>query len=186
MSQRNPMNDRYKGDGPSGSTKKSTSNAKPKQKAASTIYTPAPMSKEDKRKAQRAKEKEQRREMEKVMAAAGDPLNAEYQKYRRLWWAGLIGAIVFTALSWGMRVWFPDAVVPSVIFLLLAYAAIIAAFVLDLKKVRPMRLEHQNRVMSMSKKEKERLVQEAEKKQLDAIEAKKAEKAAKAAKKEDK
>jgi hypothetical protein len=38
MAQRNPMNDRYQGDGPGGQTRKSAARAKPVTQAASSVH----------------------------------------------------------------------------------------------------------------------------------------------------
>ena len=62
MSQRNPMNDRYRDteNAPKGKTKKSAASAKPSSKAGSSVYV------RDKKdpKAKRQKEKEQHREQQ--------------------------------------------------------------------------------------------------------------------------
>ena len=62
MAQRNPLNDRYRGEGPAGKTKKSASSAKPKTEAASSVHIEKkPTNKRERKAAQKRRESEQRR-----------------------------------------------------------------------------------------------------------------------------
>ncbi len=61
MAQRNPMNERYTGEGPSGQSRKSAASAKPKPSAASSVYIKKkPQTPQEKRAAAKAREKEMR------------------------------------------------------------------------------------------------------------------------------
>ncbi len=72
MAQRNPMNDRYQGDGPQGKTRKSAAQLKPKTEAASSVHIDKKPTTKQERKAARkrrdaqiaAKETERRRKAE--------------------------------------------------------------------------------------------------------------------------
>ena len=79
MATRNPMNQRYQGDGPGGQTRKSAASAKPVSKAASSVrIKQKPSTPAEKRAAQKAREKEAEakaklkaeREAEKAKAAS--------------------------------------------------------------------------------------------------------------------
>ena len=84
MAQRNPMNDRYLGDGPQGKTRKSATKLKPKSGAASSVYIEKKPTNKQERKAARkkrdaqlaAKERERKRKAEerdrKAREAAGE------------------------------------------------------------------------------------------------------------------
>lgn len=148
MSRRSPTNDRYvaeKNDKPAGATKRSASSAKPSRPAAASVrmetnkarqtrrqkaVAESTMTKEE-RKAQRAKE----REKENLLYTATTILLGEdekYKLYKRIWWGLLIGAVVFTALSWATLANETAGPVLSVVVLVLAYGCIIGALILDL------------------------------------------------------
>lgn len=177
MSMRNPQNERYtvEREGRSqGSVKPRTASAKPASKAGASVRTtskPKPknakqramaemnMSKEEK-KAARAKE----REAENVAYTAIDILtrkDARYKKLRRIWWALLVVAVIFTVLSWAtVSIEMPLAV--NFVSLILACAAIISALVMDFTVVRKCRNKHRDKVASMTRKQQERIVYEAQ------------------------
>ena len=177
MSMRNPQNERYtvEREGRSqGSVKPRTASAKPASKAGASVRTtskPKPknakqramaemnMSKEEK-KAARAKE----REAENVAYTAIDILtrkDARYKKLRRIWWVLLVVAVIFTVLSWAtVIIEMPLAV--NIVSLILAYAAIISALVMDFTVVRKCRNKHRDKVASMTRKQQERIVYEAQ------------------------
>ncbi|MCL1846949.1 MAG: hypothetical protein FWF91_03170 [Coriobacteriia bacterium] len=72
MATRNPMNQRYQGEGPGGQTRKSASSAKPTSQAAGSVYIKKkPVTEAEKRAAKKAREKE---------AAAKAKLKAEKAK----------------------------------------------------------------------------------------------------------
>lgn len=161
MSQRNPMNDRYQDGGPTGTSRKSAASAKPARPAADSVYEKKkPTTPQEKRKAQkaaqRAAEEKQRAEEKKAREEGRDPvklrtqsmnLNPEYRYWRKWWWGLLVAAIVFTILSWVLQYSFTSvneagetvASPLSYVTLVLAYVSIIAAFVVDFKKIRKFR-----------------------------------------------
>lgn len=165
MSMRNPQNERYtvEREGRSqGGSKPRAASAKPASKAAASVRTtskPKPknakqramaemnMSKEEKR-AIRAKE----READNIAYTAVDILtrkDEKYKKLRRTWWVLLVLAVVFTVLSWAtMTMNVPMAV--NVAALILAYAAIIGALVMDFTVVRKCRNKHRDKVAAMT------------------------------------
>jgi membrane protein involved in colicin uptake len=62
MAQRNPLNERYQGDGPGGQTRKSAARAKPVTQAASSVHIrKKPQTDAEKRAARKAREKEEER-----------------------------------------------------------------------------------------------------------------------------
>ncbi len=155
MTQRNPMNERYKGDGPSGRSKKSASSAKPARPAASTVWeksktlTPAEKRKAEKA-AQRAAEEKKKVEAEKAKAEGKEApkaapkskeykLDPEYRKWRKWYWGLLIAAIVATSTSFVLIYTFQVDSALSYIPLGIAYATIIPALIIDYRKVRPFR-----------------------------------------------
>ena len=174
MSMRNPQNERYtvEREGRSqGSVKPRTASAKPASKAGASVRTtskPKPknakqramaemnMSKEEK-KAARAKE----REAENVAYTAIDILtrkDARYKKLRRIWWVLLVVAVIFTVLSWATV----SIHAVNIVSLVLAYASIISALVMDFTVVRKCRNKHRDKVASMTRKQQERIVYEAQ------------------------
>ena len=84
MAQRNPLNDRYQGEGPQGKTRKSATKLKPKSEAASTVHVEhKPTNKQERKAAKKrrdaqieAKERERKRKAEeryrKEREAAGE------------------------------------------------------------------------------------------------------------------
>ena len=196
MSMRNPQNERYtvERDGRSqGGVKPRTASAKPASKAAASVRTtdkPKPknakqramaemnMSKEEK-KAARAKE----REAENIAYTATDILtrkDARYKKLRRIWWILLVAAVIFTVLSWTtLGANLPVAV--NVVTLVLAYAAIIAALVMDFTVVRKCRNKHRDKVVSMTRKQQERIIADSQAETVAKEAAKKARKETKKA-----
>lgn len=196
MSMRNPQNERYtvEREGRSqGGSKPRAASAKPASKAAASVRTtskPKPknakqramaemnMSKEEKR-AIRAKE----READNIAYTAVDILtrkDEKYKKLRRTWWVLLVLAVIFTVLSWAtMTMNVPMAV--NVAALILAYAAIIGALVMDFTVVRKCRNKHRDKVAAMTRKQQERLILEEQTLAAARDAAKKAKKEAKKA-----
>ncbi|MDR1712893.1 MAG: hypothetical protein LBR39_01885 [Coriobacteriales bacterium] len=83
MSQRNPLNQRYQGEGPGGKTRRSASSAKPRTEAASSVYIRTkPTTASEKRAAAKAREKEAARKAEEraKRAAAREAAKAEAEK----------------------------------------------------------------------------------------------------------
>ena len=97
MSQRNPMNDRYQQEH-KGQTKKSAASAKPKSRAANSVYVKTLSNKDKKKleKERRRQEREKQREMDRLFY---NPPTPRYKKLRKIWWGCLAGAVVFTLLG---------------------------------------------------------------------------------------
>ncbi|MDO4443339.1 MAG: hypothetical protein Q4B69_05630 [Slackia sp.] len=150
MSQRNPMNERYQSEQPKGQTKKSAAAAKPKSKAASSVYVrPAghtPKEKKAIKKAQRAKQAE----LDRMFY---NPPTEQYKKLRRIWWVLLISAIVLTVLGMIMPNFMPDNIWATWICIIPAYGCIIGALWLDFSKIRKVRRAYQTEMMKKHPKE---------------------------------
>lgn len=167
MSTRSPNNQRYQKDTEmAGQSRKSATSAKPKMKAGATVTTETkPTTRKEKRE-QRTKLRAEERKDERRMDSVGTPPDPEYKRWRRWWWILLIAAIVTTALSWLVRANDDSqfTLYASYVSLGLAYAFIIAAIVLDFKKIRPIRKQWQyENTKGMSKKKlRDRQKQEEE------------------------
>lgn len=197
MSRRNPQNERYTVEQEgrrAGSTAPKAGSAKPASKAAASVRiqtSKSSMSKKQKvvaqqtmtkeeKKAQRAKE----RELENLVYTATTTLtnkDAQYKKLRRIWWGLLISAVVFTAFSWlTLSTGFGGQTL-SIIVLVLAYAGIIGAPIMDFTVIRKRRNVFRDKVNSMTRKQVERVVEESYAERQAADAAKKARKEAKKA-----
>lgn len=153
MSQRNFMNERYNEENRTGKTRRSASSAKPKTERAGTVRAPAPKSKKQKK--EEARERE-RAAMEKAGAIQSRFEETEgYKRLRRLWWVFLVGAILCTALSFVFqRTDGLDRV--SMASMILAYVLIIAAFYIDLGKIRKERKLYNAALLNNKSKEARR------------------------------
>lgn len=197
MSRRNPQNERYtvEQDGRrAGATAPKAGSAKPASKAAASVriqtskssmskkqkvMVQQTMSKEEK-KAQRAKE----RELENLVYTATTTLtnkDEKYKKLRRVWWGLLISAVVFTALSWTTLSTGFGGQALSIAVLVLAYAGIIGALIMDFTVIRKRRNVFRDKVNAMTRKQVERVVEESYIERQAADAAKKARKEAKKA-----
>lgn len=133
MSQRNFMNERYNDENRAGKTRKSSASAKPKAARAATVRDPAPKTKKQK--------KEEARERERIAAEKSSYMQAAfeqtegYKKLRRIWWVLLAMAILSTVLSFALT---RNEMLNqfSMVAMVLAYVFIIAAFYVDLGKIR--------------------------------------------------
>ena len=131
MARRSPTNARYqKYTEPKGQTRKSSASAKPVRKEGG-----AATSSKDKAKSK--------------TAAPGskyyEPDTPEYKFWRRMWWTALGVGLVLVAISFGVEWWGPLRAQPwsrfvGTLIIGLAYVAIIAAFLVDFRRLRPMRL----------------------------------------------
>lgn len=170
MTQRNPMNPRTQNKSYKGVSRKSASSAKPVREAGSSVHTLSRQAREkQQRKQQQAEAKEeQRKERERaaVMSAAVVK-TPEYKKWRRWWVIVIVIAIVAIFASWlfGMLVnkgilpdgLFGTAAPVTVVLIIIGYGGLVAALVIDFKKIRPMRKASQARVANLSKREKREL-----------------------------
>lgn len=134
MAQRNPLNDRYNTEEKrTGKTRKSSASAKPKAQRAATLRDPAPKTKQQKKEEARERERKESRKMNAVESAFEK--TERYKKLRRTWWIMLIAAVVCTALSFAFQS--NESMQPfSMAVMIMAYVFIIAAFYIDLRKIR--------------------------------------------------
>lgn len=154
MSQRNPMNDRYQQDEEQhvGHTRKSAASAKPKNKAAASVTVKkAAKTPEQKKAAQKRARQEQKAEQRRLDRLYYKPDTERYKKLRTGWWVCLVGAIACTAVSWFAR---DMGMTVSTVFMVLAYALIIAAFYIDFSKIRKERQAYQARMIALEEKQK--------------------------------
>ena len=170
MTQRNPMNQRNTSDKHTGSSRKSSASAKPKAKAAASVHQPSAKAT---RKQQEQKDKDKQREERVAAQKRAAVLSAqtkqldEYKKWRRIWWIVIVVAIVAVVASWvfswlGREGRLPEVLVPattpvSIGGLVIGYAAIIAALVIDFKKIRKFRREQEAKAAKMSNSQRRKL-----------------------------
>ena len=191
MSTRNPMNKRSQaqqsGD-VTGFTRKSAGSAKPARAAAASVRVVPASSKEKRKQAERGEslaglsreEKRERRRQERmrddrIYAVSNELLKEEpdYKSRRKVFWVLLALGMVATLAVWVMMVAAgADGTGVSqpvqIVGLVVAYVCIIAAFVYDLARIRPLRNDARRRAQGMS-----------EAKQLDVLEKSAAEQRAK-------
>lgn len=124
------MNERYqKYTGPKGRTRKSAAAAKPARKGAKGGSSSAKS-----RAGSRPKAPVRRRQHE--------PTTSEYKQWRRWWWVALLSGMAFVTISLVIQYVFHSAGVLRIVgyvTLAFAYAALIAAFFIDYRKLRPLR-----------------------------------------------
>lgn len=179
MSTRNPQNDRSRKqqtEGLPGMTRKGASRAKPVREAGGSVRVVKVTSKSGGSKPQAQMTKEEKKEQKRRERDARDrqvvtsniilKQNDHYNKYRRIWWVLLGAGLVLTAVAWLCMFVFPGASsdvteplgVVSVIALVLAYVAIIGAFIFDWVKVRPIRKRADAEVAGMTDKRMQQLI----------------------------
>jgi hypothetical protein len=133
VSRRSPNNERYqKFTGPKGQTRKSAAAAKPSRKEGSSSSS--------------AKSKTKGKTKLTGERAPGgkyyEPDTPEYKYWRKLWWIALVVGLVLVAISFYFQYYLKQyewARPAGVVTIVLSYAAIIAAFLIDYRKLRPMR-----------------------------------------------
>ena len=141
MTQRNPMNERYQNtdDKKMGKTRKSAASAKPATKAASSVHIEK---KAPKPKGRFARAQQRAQTPTGKQRGSNDtyyqPNTPEFKKWRRIWWALIIVALAFTSLSFFLTGGF-ESKSPMYVCLGIGYAALIAAIVIDVTKVRKIR-----------------------------------------------
>lgn len=127
MSQRSPMNERYRKDAKIGSTRKSAGSAKPVRKLGSNEVSSAASKAKDKSKGKVAPKRE------------ALPTSPEIKKWRTIWWSlllgglAIIGIVYFTDLKTNLDL---QTYVGMVVLALSA-----AAVYIDLKVIRPKQME---------------------------------------------
>lgn len=171
MTQRNPMNERYQNTGEKkpGKTRKSAASAKPTTKAASSVHIEGKAPKPKGRFARAQRQAQQPKKSNSSQDRYFQPDTPEYRKWRRIWWGLIIVALAFTSLSFFATGLFASRA-PMYAMLGVGYAALIAAIIIDVTKVRKIR----NAAASSGSKSK------VSKKQRKAEEARRAEEAARA------
>ena len=185
MSQRNFMNERYNEDNRIGKTRKSASSAKPKAVRAATVRDPAPKTKKQKKAEARERERAAMEKADYMQSRFED--TEGYKRLRRIWWVLLVGAILCTALSFilqrneGLSQF-------SLPVMIAAYALIIAAFWIDLGKIRKERKLYNaalvNNKSKEARREQKRMKAEKRAQEQEAAEKLEAAKAEEEAKKE--
>ena len=179
------MNERYNDENRTGKTRKSSASAKPKAERAATVRDPAPKTKKQK--------KQEAREREREAAQKANVLQARfeetegYKKLRRIWWVLLIGAILCTVLSF-VFTRHEQLQGFSMPVMVAAYVLIIAAFYIDLGKIRKERKLYEASLVKNKSKEARREqkrikaeLREQEKEAAEKFDAAKAEEEEKAA-----
>lgn len=143
MAQRNPLNDRYRGEGPSGKTRRSASSAKPKRPAATpTGGTPSPkLSARDSAQRSRAAAADRRRADAALRreVAAVVPTDPAYRTWRIVWWVMIIIGMATVAASWIFRAELEQQTTLGWGLLAGSYGAIAGALLIDFFKIRPLR-----------------------------------------------
>ena len=141
MTQRNPMNERYQNteEKKQGKTRKSAASAKPVTKAASSVRIEGPAPKPQGRlaRAQRRAQSNQnssRSSKERYL----QPATPEYKKWRRIWWILILGALIFTTISFFSTGHF-ETMTFTDSMLGVSYVLLVAAIVLDVTKIRKIR-----------------------------------------------
>lgn len=181
MAQRNPMNDRYQTEEHRGKTRRSAASAKPKMQAAGTVHVKSTAKTKEEKKAIRRAQRQKQAELDRKYA---NPPTPEYQRWRRIWWVCLIGAIVCLAVSFfgGSGEGNPVAIV----VLVLSYVLIIAALWIEFSKMKKLRRAYQMQMearKSKSARAQERREKAAAKAAAAEAEQKQAEEPAEAGKK---
>ena len=151
MSQRNPMNDRYQDEDRKGVSKKSAASAKPKSSAASTVHVePTKKTAKEKKLERKQREREQAEKDKYLQVPYSTPDTPEYVKWKRIWWIGLLAAVILVGLSWVLRNVEPSWL--SLAVLMLAYVAIIFAFWVDLSKIKKINRAWQEQQVELARK----------------------------------
>lgn len=126
MSQRSYSNDRYRKGATVGSTRKSAAKAKPVRKQGSTLATGA------------SKPKPKGSDIEKDWS--GLPTSPEIKKWRRIWWALLLGGLAMIGLVYLVPELRVSTQVQSVVSIAVLACSLIAVFI-DLRVIRKLRNE---------------------------------------------
>ena len=154
MAKRNYKNDRYTmDDAKKGVTKKSASKAKVAREAASTVYvkdgkprkTKKQLRYEERMAEAKRKEIEERRYNRVAGPGAASSLDSnkdqsQSKRWRRFWWVFLIAAALFAFCAYktqGTKLFY--------VFMVLSYASIITALVIEFWKIRKARNEEDKR-----------------------------------------
>lgn len=173
MSTRSPMNKRSQSGEVTGMARKSAASAKPARAAASSVRVVPSTSKGRRAAAERgenldglskeekkARKREIRSQEDRVYEASQAIMKADpdYKKYHKVWWVLLGVGLVAIALVWVSLTILQQsgdanesAGVLQMVGLVIAYGAIIAAFVFDFVKIRPIRNQARTIAEGLSK-----------------------------------
>ena len=186
MTQRNPMNPRSQNKNYKGVSRKSASSAKPVREAGSSVRTISREAREkQQRKAQQAEAKEEQKRARERAAVLGAAVlkTPEYKKWRKIWVITIVIAVVAILASWGCSALVNNGTLPAELFgttapvtivlIIIGYGGLIAALVIDFKKIRKMRKAYEAKAYNLSKREKRELDQRiAESRQVPAPQVK--------------
>lgn len=184
MSTRNPMNKRSQAQQQgemTGFTRKSAASAKPARAAAASVRVVPASAKEKRKQAERgeslaglsreekrARRREQRLQEDRIYAVSNELLKGEpdYKSRRRVFWALLAVGLVATLAVWlvllGIDTGAADIAQPvQIVGLVIAYVCIIAAFIYDIVRIRPLRNDARRRAEGMSEAKQIALIEEA-------------------------
>lgn len=151
----------------SGFARKSPTSAKPARAAGSSVRVVASsgkakrkqlergedlsgLSKEEKR----ARKQEQRLQEDRIYAAQNALMrqNDEYARRRRVFWALLAVGLLAILIVWMMLSVATEMQTAQIVALVIAYACIIASFIYDMVRIRPIRNECRAKAESMNEK----------------------------------
>lgn len=177
MTQRNFQNARNLGDGPKGKSRKSASSAKIRSKAGASVYTPSKNAKgktarSGKSKAEQMSEpkasdpQEQLRRRERALVSMMKDL-PEYKRWRRIWWILMALAFIAVVVTWIPNMLVSTGVLPedmqettawiSSVGFIFAVVALIGAFYVDLRKIRKIQKNQENKARNLTKAERRQL-----------------------------
>lgn len=161
-----------------GFSKRSTARAKPVSSAASSVRVvsaeDAKMGRSGKKTSEMTKEERKAeraavRDREDLMTSAASILlkrDEEYKRNQRIWWILLGIGLTLSLIALGINYLLSHGqqseqlVVVAMVTIVMAYVSIIAAFIFDLTKSRPIRRRVDGEVKSMSRKKLEQIVRE--------------------------
>ncbi len=161
-----------------GFSKRSTARAKPVSSAASSVRVvsaeDAKMGRSGKKTSEMTKEERKAeraavRDREDLMTSAASILlkrDEEYKRNQRIWWILLGIGLALSLIALGINYLLSHGqqseqlVVVAMVTIVMAYVSIIAAFIFDLTKSRPIRRRVDGEVKSMSRKKLEQIVRE--------------------------
>ena len=183
MSTRNPMNKRSQAQQQgemTGFTRKSAASAKPARAAAASVRVVPASAKEKRKQAERGeslaglsreekrvRKRELRLKEDRIYTASNELLKSEpdYGKHRRVFWGLLVLGVIASVFVWIVLLGLPagstELSTPIQIGgLVVAYVCIIAAFIYDLVKIRPLRNDARRRAEGMSDAKIDALLEE--------------------------
>ncbi len=180
MSTRSPMNQRSQSREGKGFMRKSATSAKPARAAAGSVRVEAASSKarrKDREKGEdlsnlskeekRARKQQVRAQEDRVYSATNILMknDADYLKRRRVWWALLGVGMGIIVLLW---IWLfaggkggNITSAAQVAVIVVAYVIIIAAFIYDFARIRPLRNTYRQRAEGMSQRALTALIEKA-------------------------